>query len=213
MRGGHGGTWGDTGICGGTRRHTGRKGTRGHGTKRHGTKASSRRDTGTRPPWEGDMGGPFALMWGHRVPPCVTTRHRASRWWWTSGWRATSGTGSRPSWSSSTSSSAPAAAEVRPPRTPSPCHHPGGCPCHPARPLPAGTVTLAMLRELQNTEIIRRLTESFDEVTGDVVVVRGRRHFVTSVRRPSCHLCEATILSPRVPAILFLCVPATLSPV
>ncbi|XP_071888309.1 cohesin subunit SA-3-like [Anas platyrhynchos] len=31
-----------------------------------------------------------------------------------------------------------------------------------------GTVTLAMLREQQNTEIIQRLTETFSEVLGDV---------------------------------------------
>lgn len=102
----------------------------------------------------------------HHVPPHATTCHCAHRWWRTSGWRATSRTGSRPSWSSSTSSSAPAAAEVRLPRAPSPCHPPRGRPRHPLCPLLAGTVTLAMLRELQNAEIIQRLTESFNEVLG-----------------------------------------------
>ncbi|XP_071888393.1 cohesin subunit SA-3-like [Anas platyrhynchos] len=80
-----------------------------------------------------------------------------------------------------------------------------------------GTVTLAMLREQQNTEIIQRLTETFSEhfvpCVLDALYFSYCCCFVISVRRPSCYLCDAAILSPHFLAILSLCIPATLSPV
>uniref|UniRef100_A0A8B9R0L7 Cohesin subunit SA n=1 Tax=Anas platyrhynchos TaxID=8839 RepID=A0A8B9R0L7_ANAPL len=125
-------------------------------------KTSSQRDTGTCPPWEGDMGG--GGICSNVGPPRATTCHHMSP-------RATT-------------------CHHMSPRVTT-CHHVSLCPQvavdewlqgYKRDREPAflelvnfivrscgcrGTVTLAMLREQQNTEIIQRLTETFSEDSSD----------------------------------------------